>query len=163
MKINISILAGLILIMSACGDVSIIDRRSPTIARRSLSAGAEGAYVGLMQVIAKADKLSGPEADDNLAALLLKTQLDLIKINDSSSSLSLRVWSGHCLAHAASTPFAPEDLDSNLELSKGSRVAYSKSGEMKASDCQAFFLESIGPKVRKDFFDLHISFYSLSF
>ncbi|SMF39791.1 hypothetical protein [Pseudobacteriovorax antillogorgiicola] len=148
-------------VLFGCGSTAF--QNAPQIKRRSVTAGAEGAQVSFDGVVAKADAFSGPDAGDKFAALLVETQFRLMTINNTGASIAGSEETGHCMALSAETAFDEESLSSSLVLSKKGKVVYSKSDTMKASECQAFFQEEIAGKIRKEFFDIHISFFSLTF
>lgn len=145
----------------SCGSSNF--SKKPTIQARSAEAGEAGAVAGFQALVGKADNVDGDNAGDILAKLILSSQFELMKVNRTSSSMSKGGEEGHCVALSAKTEIDEDLVSSKTELSKKGRVIYSKSSNMKASECQAFFQEEIPSLISSDFFDIHISFYSLSF
>lgn len=157
-SIALIVISGLLI---SCGGSTF--SKKPTIKKRGAQAGDAGARFGFEQVVAQADTIKGEEAGDRFARLILKTQFELMNVNDSDLKLSSSGETGHCMVLASEAKFSESDISSSIKLSKNGHVAYSESDTMKASECQVFFQEEIPGKLMKEFFDMHISFFSLTF
>ena len=144
-----------------CGGNSF--QTKPTIKKRSLAAGRDGAQENFNAVLAKADNMEGPDAGDKVAALLVESQFSLMSVNGTEGNISSGSETGICLVQSGDQLFEDSDIGENLLISKKGRVVYSVNTEMTAAECQEFFRIEIPGKIRKEFFDLHVSFYSLSF
>ena len=94
MKTQIAIIAGLFM-LTACGQTPF--GAAPTIKKRALAAGAEGTVDAFNAVIERADTLEGEDAGEDLAGLIVRSQLDLLRVNGSSSALSTNGETGVCL------------------------------------------------------------------
>ena len=95
--------------------------------------------------------------------MIMMSQLELMRVNNSDDIQSSDGEKGHCLAVSVNKEIDEDALTKNVELSNKGHVVFSKSGSMKASECQLFFMEEIPSVVRSDFFNVHISFFSLTF
>ena len=150
------------MLMLSCGDTTF-SQKPRRLQSRSLEAGEAGAQFGFKQLVSKAENVKVDDAGDVFAKIILESRFQLMKIIETSESLSKSGERGHFVALSGFKEVSEDYLSDNLELSDKRKIIYSRNNSMKATECQVFFHNEITAVFHSEFFDIHTSFFSLSF
>ncbi|NRA66293.1 MAG: hypothetical protein HRU19_17535 [Pseudobacteriovorax sp.] len=156
------IISFLTLLLVGCGGVGFDE--APKIKRASGGESLSNSDNAFELFLVQADGLEAePESVDKFASILIRTQFSLLKGNQSSTNLVSEEVGICLLLHNVSEPIGEDKIPSGIKQSEGGKVLYSSSASLVSTECQTFFEESLDQSfLSEEFFDLHVSFFSLT-
>lgn len=130
----------------------------------SPAASRDGLLNSFQGALSKADSIEQSEqSGDELASILFETQLQILNVSDNKSlGVVGEKDLGICLMLSPGKPFVEADLPTGVLMSEGAKVAYSEDEGLVAESCQDFFRKKMPGLFNQEFFNLQISFYSMT-